>query len=163
MRPEKAVSTTLAALICVYCTSPEPEGHGTLIWAGIIMSQTKAASPLRPVAFQLSSSHSQFIFSLTFAASSLSPISFLINLFVAFLIIACVVQFTGNIWAGVVQNVMANTLVNLYMLSVRPEDVLIADPSDLPLEALVALLVVVGLLITGRKITTSAREDRSEV
>jgi len=58
---------------------------------------------------------------------------------------------------------MANTLVNLYMLSVRPEDVLIADPSDLPLEALVALLVVVGLLITGRKITTSAREDRSEV
>ncbi|MGH7856703.1 MAG: CPBP family glutamic-type intramembrane protease, partial [Candidatus Binatia bacterium] len=89
----------------------------------------------------------------TFGAGPLGPVTFLANLFVSFLAIGLVVHFTGNIWAGVVQNaLMGNVLINLYMLSVMPNEILIADPDALTVALLVAVLVVAGLAAQRRRL-----------
>jgi membrane protease YdiL (CAAX protease family) len=78
--------------------------------------------------------------------------SFLVGIFVGFLVLATAVQLTHSIWAGALPNMIANVFVNLYMLSVRPEQVIIADPRDLPIDGLVVILVAVGLVLTRRRI-----------
>lgn len=71
----------------------------------------------------------------------------LANLFATFLVTGVVVHLTRNIWAGVVQNALVgNVLTNLYLLSVRPTKVLIADPKALPVAISLVLIVVGGLV-----------------
>lgn len=83
----------------------------------------------------------------TYAAGPLGAGTFLANLFVTFAVIASIVHFTGNIWSSVVQNaVVGNVLINVYMLSVMPQKVLIADPKSLPVALLMAVLVVLGVI-----------------
>lgn len=83
----------------------------------------------------------------TYAASCVGEKSFLVSLFITFLIIGLIVHFTRNIWAGVVQNaLMGNVLTNLYMLSVMPEKVFIADPGNLPAALFTAIFVTAGLI-----------------
>jgi membrane protease YdiL (CAAX protease family) len=83
----------------------------------------------------------------TFGAQVVGVTNFLVHLLVTFFILGLVVHVTGNIWAGVVQNaVMGNVLVNLYMMSIMPEQILIGDPASLPVALGAALLVGSGLV-----------------
>ena len=77
---------------------------------------------------------------------------FLISLFAGFLMICIVVQLTRSLWAGALANMIANVFVNLYMLSVKPEQVIIANPKDLPIDGLAFVLVVAGILLTRQRI-----------
>lgn len=88
--------------------------------------------------------------------------TFLVSIGVSFLLITTVVQLTHSIWGGALANIIANIFVNLYMLSVRPEQVIIANPKDLPIEALMAVLVVVGLAMTRQRIEGGIRSPRRE-
>jgi hypothetical protein len=45
--------------------------------------------------------------------------SFLVSVFVGFLVLAIAVQLTHSIWAGGLPNMIVNVFVNVYMLSVR--------------------------------------------
>lgn len=91
-----------------------------------------------------------------FAAQRVGVSSFLVSLFIAFFVIGLIVHFTRNIWAGVVQNaVMGNVLTNLYMFSVMPDEVFIANPDILPVSLLVALLVLAGLAWMGYSLSRS--------
>ncbi len=99
----------------------------------------------------------------TYAAQRVGVSSFLISLFITFFIIGLIVHFTRNIWAGVIQNaVMGNVLTNLYMLSVVPDEVFIANPDSLPVSMLVALLVLAGLIWAGYSLSRS-RSSTEEV
>jgi len=92
----------------------------------------------------------------TFAAQCVGVRSFLVSLFITFFIIGLIVHFTRNIWAGVVQNaMMGNVLTNLYMLSIMPDEVFIANPDSLPVSLLVALLVLAGLAWVGYSLSRS--------
>ncbi len=83
--------------------------------------------------------------------------AFLVGIGVGFLLTATVVQLTHSVWAGALPNIMANIFVNLYMLSVRPEQVIIADPKDLPIAGLMAVLIVLGLALTRQRIAVRKR------
>jgi membrane protease YdiL (CAAX protease family) len=87
----------------------------------------------------------------TFSAQQ-GVVSFLVGIFVGFLVLCTAVQLTNSIWAGALANMIANVFVNLYMLSVKPEQVIIADPKDLPIEGLAFILVIVGLILTRQRI-----------
>jgi membrane protease YdiL (CAAX protease family) len=84
-------------------------------------------------------------------------ISFLVGISVGFLVLCTAVELTNSIWAGALANMMANVYVNLYMLSVRPEQVLIADPKDLPVDGLAFILVITGLVLTRQRIKSEQR------
>ncbi|MFC1526549.1 hypothetical protein ACFL6X_07045, partial [Candidatus Latescibacterota bacterium] len=77
---------------------------------------------------------------------------FLIGFFVGFLMICIAVQLTRSIWAGALANMIANVFVSLYMLSVKPELVITANPKDLPIDGLAFILIVVGLVLTRQRI-----------
>jgi uncharacterized protein YneF (UPF0154 family) len=87
----------------------------------------------------------------TFSAQH-GVVSFLVGIFIGFLVLCTAVQLTNSIWVGALANIIANVFVNLYMLSVKPEQVIIADPKDLPVEGLVFILVIVGLFLARRRI-----------
>jgi len=98
----------------------------------------------------------------TYAAQRVGVSNFLISLFITFFIIGLIVHFTRNIWAGVIQNaVMGNVLTNLYMLSVMPEAVFIANPESLPVALLVAMLVLLGIAWVGYSLprTSSSMQE----
>jgi membrane protease YdiL (CAAX protease family) len=78
--------------------------------------------------------------------------SFLIGIFAGFLMICIVVQLTRSLWAGALANMIANVFVNLYMLSVKPQQVIIADPKDLPIDGLAFILVIMGIFLTRQRI-----------
>ena len=100
----------------------------------------------------------------TFAAPCVGVSSFLISLFITFFIIGLIVHFTGNIWTGVVQNaVMGNVLTNLYMLSVMPDEVFIANPDSLPVSLLVAALVLAGLAWVGYSLSHSRSSTEAAI
>ncbi len=77
---------------------------------------------------------------------------FLITLCAGFLMICLVVQLTRSLWAGALANMIANVFVNLYMLSVKPQQVIIADPKDLPVNGIAFLLVIAGIFLTRQRI-----------
>jgi hypothetical protein len=81
---------------------------------------------------------------------------------VGFFVLATAVQLTQSIWAGALSNMIANVFVNLYMLSVKPEQVIIADPRDLPIDGLVFVLVAVGLVLTWRRIASDGRNPSGD-
>ena len=86
----------------------------------------------------------------TFSAQQ-GVVSFLVSIFVGFLVGCTAVQLTNSIWIGALGNMTANVFVNLYMLSVQPEQVIIADPKDLPVDGLVFILVILGLVLTRQR------------
>ena len=92
----------------------------------------------------------------TFSAQQ-GVVSFLVSILVGFLVLCTAVQLTNSIWAGALANMIANVFVNVYMLSVKPEQVIIADPKDLPVEGLAFLLVIVGLVLTQVRIKSEQR------
>ncbi len=79
--------------------------------------------------------------------------SFLISIFAGFLVICLAVQLTRSLWTGALANMIANVFVNLYMLSVKPQQVIIADPADLPIDGLAFILVIAGIFLTRQRIT----------
>ncbi len=85
---------------------------------------------------------------------------FLIGIFAGFLLICIAVHLTRSVWAGALANMIANVLVNLYMLSVKPEQVIVANPRDLPIDGVAFILVVVGIIWTRQRIQ-SERSNRS--
>ncbi|MHC4477949.1 MAG: CPBP family glutamic-type intramembrane protease [Planctomycetota bacterium] len=87
----------------------------------------------------------------TFSAQQ-GVVSFLVSIYIGFLVLCTAVQLTNSIWAGALANMIANVFVNLYMLSVKPEQVICADPKDLPVDGLVFILVIVGLVLTRQRI-----------
>jgi len=87
--------------------------------------------------------------------------SFLIGIFAGFLVICIVVQLTRSLWAGALANMFANVCGNLYMLSVKPQQVIIADSKDLPVDGLAFILVIVGIVLTRQRIT-SEQNHRTE-
>jgi hypothetical protein len=94
----------------------------------------------------------------TFSAQS-GVASFLVGILAGFLIICIVVELTRSLWAGAVANITANILVNLYMLSVKPQQVIIANPENLPIDGLAFILVVVGIFLTRQRI----KSDRASL
>jgi len=76
---------------------------------------------------------------------------FLISIFAGFLMICMAVHFTQSLWAGALANMIANVFVNLYMLSVKPQQVIIADPADLPIDGLAFILVFLGIFLTRQR------------
>ena len=88
--------------------------------------------------------------------------SFLISIFAGFLLICIVVQLTRSLWAGALANIIANVFVNLYMLSVKPQQVIIADPKNLPIDGLAFILVIVGIFLTRQRIKSATLADAQE-
>ncbi len=78
--------------------------------------------------------------------------SFLIGIFAGFLVICITVQLTRSLWAGAMANMTANVLVNLYMLSVKPQQVIIANPKNLPIDGVAFILIVAGIFFIRQRI-----------
>jgi len=79
---------------------------------------------------------------------------FAAGIFLGGLLVATVVALTQNVWGAVVQNgLMGNVLANLYVLSVRPEEVIIADPTRLWLAAPLLVLALVALVVVAVRVS----------
>ena len=82
---------------------------------------------------------------------------FAVGIFVGGLMVATVVALTQNVWGAVVQNgLMGNVLMNLYVLSVRPQEVIIADPARLWVAAPLLAASIAALIVVHARI----RRDR---
>ena len=84
---------------------------------------------------------------------------FAVGIFLGGLLVATVVALTQNVWGAVVQNgLMGNVLANLYVLSVRPEEVIIADPTRLWLAVPLLVLAFVALVVVAVRVS----QDRTK-
>lgn len=96
----------------------------------------------------------------TYVAQEVGITSFLVSIFVMFFILGLITHFTRNIWAGVILNaVTGNIFTNLYMLSIMPEQVFIANPGNLPIALFTALYVITGLALTRNLLSRSSISD----